>query len=703
MVDRWARGGLCMALTMSGAMSAALAQEVVDVRLTGERQTQTVLAIARVGQSEKVLVQKDQTFESIVQTKCGVVHPAYVQAFASLNGLTNGAAVANLTADATYEFPACAQAPLAESIPIAPKQKSLKSILEKAGAVGIDVSKLDGFQPIGALPSLNTEVDYEAVLKSEGRSGQMALENFVGRANAQMLAVLNPDLSPRNMTPGEALVIPGQAPTWTSISLKAGVSADEAKTQIEEAIKADKGKAEVTEVVTANLISGVGGYGVGYCPGPHPSWPYSIDTLLDVRRANDSARPDGVYPRPVKILILDTGFDGAIMTQDSIPRDRIADVLGPVPPNPFRTKLGVNLADNQMTAMPPPGLANRLHGSEVAVMALGGRHALKSRELGGIPIQVAFASVATQTPNLNARAIGKAIGFAKRNDIAVINVSLMATAELAEFETYLKTGEDVLMVAAAGNDRQEFGGTTPTWPGGNGGALSHAQGGNVITVGSHDQSGAISPFSRFGGEYVDLLAPGCLMPTFTAGAEGGPAVDVEREGTSFSAPLVSNIAAQLISEGVEVAFVKNRILASVDVDAELEDVVYSRGRLNLRKALSVWRDVVEYHEGAEDGPVEIKTGFVLRPGKILKPCTSDVEVGRLMKLSFTQRGGEPKKAHVWLRPEPSHDPGRMTRKALCTAQNLAGQKITLIEDGTRSRIDIPLSHLIDFVPAFLGP
>lgn len=140
--------------------------------------------------------------------------------------------------------------------------------------------------------------------------------------------------------------------------------------------------------------------------------------------------------------------------------------------------------------------------------------------------------------------------------------------------------EDVLVVAAAGND---------------GCACIHlpAAAPNALVVGAMDGDGQPSSFSNYGKEYRahGILAPGENVPAANPG--GGVAL---RSGTSYAAPIVSGVAALLMSRELR----QGRRIRSSDVcEVLLESAINCetnptrdcdrlfRGRLNIPGAIQL--------------------------------------------------------------------------------------------------------------------
>ena len=137
----------------------------------------------------------------------------------------------------------------------------------------------------------------------------------------------------------------------------------------------------------------------------------------------------------------------------------------------------------------------------------------------------------------------------------------------------------VLVVAAAGNGGQDM----DNLPGGEimiPAGLPHE---NILAVGASTDRDRIAEFSNYG-ESLDLFAPGQEILT-TAGV--GLPQYVYIDGTSFAAPIVSGVAALLLSHdpGIEHAELIARITAFTDKPGALNGLGAS-GRVNAAKTLN---------------------------------------------------------------------------------------------------------------------
>jgi hypothetical protein len=265
------------------------------------------------------------------------------------------------------------------------------------------------------------------------------------------------------------------------------------------------------------------------------------------------------------------------------------------------------------------------HGTRVGTLVVGGKAWLDAvTAYDPLPARlkiVNFARIEDGLP-VDAANLGPAITYLLHHQAKVINMSLASEQAVQALDGNSST----LFVVAAGNN--DAGGRDlkgeDVWPAKSGGRKL----GNVLTVGSHNDGDGRgwARFSNYSETYVDLLAPGCSVPTLDVTGK-----QVRENGTSISTALVTFAASLVASLGeIDPRNVKNRLLVSVDVDRALTSRSWSSGRLNMVKAISLSNDVIER---LDDAPYEF--GHLEHAvGDLAKFCDDAVVQGRLQTRSI---------------------------------------------------------------------
>jgi len=120
---------------------------------------------------------------------------------------------------------------------------------------------------------------------------------------------------------------------------------------------------------------------------------------------------------------------------------------------------------------------------------------------------------------------------------------------------------------------------------------------NLIAVGSSTQNDTKYSTSGYGQTSVDLFAPGDNIYTTTYGtnSQGIKNCYSYATGTSFATPLVSGVAALMLSVNGSLtpSELKTLILGAVDEVAALEDLCVSGGRLNAYEAVAAAQNALK--------------------------------------------------------------------------------------------------------------
>ena len=200
---------------------------------------------------------------------------------------------------------------------------------------------------------------------------------------------------------------------------------------------------------------------------------------------------------------------------------------------------------------------NRLHGTYVAMVALGGLSFLPLVDTFGLDLELGPLNVFKEDPrfceqdgvrvscprySIRSEALLNVIRAAR--DIgAIVNLSVGRASPIASIESELGRDDRVLFVSAAGNDGVDLSldGARREYPAQYGGDAP-----NLVTVAALDGE-RLAGFSNFGANHVDIAAPGCNQRVLEYRADGDVLTERFVAGTSFAAPWVSFTAALLKS------------------------------------------------------------------------------------------------------------------------------------------------------------
>ncbi len=172
------------------------------------------------------------------------------------------------------------------------------------------------------------------------------------------------------------------------------------------------------------------------------------------------------------------------------------------------------------------------------------------------------------------------IYYAIENGAHIINLSVGFQKESKVMQKALQAAVDsgVIVVSAAGNSGQQLSNNYFITPAG----YAYSQRGH-ISVGSTNESGALSAFSNFGAGWVEIAAPG----TNIMGAVLNNKYET-KSGTSASAPLIAGAAALLVhqkintGQGYTAGDIEDFLLENSIKDAKLTSQILKGHRLNLK-------------------------------------------------------------------------------------------------------------------------
>lgn len=666
------------------AVGAGNKPNAVDVTTTNSLAPEFIRAVADIGQPAEITLAKGETVRGLIEARCGLVTPAYLEAFLEKNREAAPSAMdlEHPSPGARYTFPFC----MAPSTTRTPVTSSIEEIYS-AQSLSLDSRSLEasrGGQAVEGRP-----LETLRAFQNDAQAGSN--RGFLSTELARKFLKDNPGVQPRSIQEGARVTAVGIEATAT-VPLKLGVTGAAAQTTLSEAGTS----ATINQAKTASLI-GDEVLRPHECDGVVAGeWPFRNDQLATaLRKFETLATRKLVEPSSVKVMTLDTGYDPAF----GLPAfdETSFGYLRGAGAEDQMDRIGLN-ATNSSDAYPPDDLGARQHGGEVAATILGGTYLPRVAPFLSKP-RVAFVSIAaldaSGTPYLDIGAIGQAVLIAKRSEVKIINASVSAQDRPESFLKTIADDTERLIVAAAGNSRseQEFDGDNDPWPGSMGGAADNASSGVVVSVGGHDPTGRVLPFSRYGPE-VDLLAPGCLIPTYTL--SDGKVTSAERNGTSFAAPLVSLVAAQLARAGMTPRQIKDRLIVSADVSESVQDKSYSGGILDAERALSIWEDVVVYDQLNADGSTTRKTVSGMLDSKFgsISICGRNFEhrVLRKLELSEAAAPGRPNMWRGWVRKK------NLERIEACAQSDTAvdGDPLSVQISGTNQKQLIPVASIRSF-------
>jgi hypothetical protein len=635
-----------------------------------------IKGLAEVGAPQIVLFPKGTDVAQFVAEKCGrpssnfKIHPTFEKILLERNaGLSHGD-LDSLPEQKALEIPSCGKFIEDVTLP-APKgvEKLTKDLLLPFDTgvfvrVVTDRALRRVVQQNYASALTDNSTNYDTAWKSICSSTPNASlpGDIASCRNAIQIAAINPQITKPNQV--KEVTVPARAQLATAgvdaepkdvrIALRSGVQEDTVRAAIPQLQNFEGQLKFVTEVEDVERF---GESCSKAAERKGDSWPYSVRDFLRVASLN-GINQDSEGRR---ILIVDTGFDFS----DPIRTDSTGLVFDSsyfhrlnqmVDPDPQRDKnedgvkgnggwAGVNLSgvSGRTSSATSIVFNHRSHGLSVAALALGGRPLEELRRVVHLPMRLGFASLValdTLNPIINTGHIEKALKFAAAagNEFNVVNLSLSSTDRIPGWDDIVSNkGKGRVFVVAAGNDGNKLTGKDAVWPAAFGGksAPLDTTSGAVVSVGAHDADGNLALFSNKG-MAVDVLAPGCSIPSYELRLDSdGRAMGIvpqNETGTSFSAPLVSFVAALLMNSpklSGRPGLVKARIQMASDYNWALRDDVYSSGILDVAKALSVDNDVLEL-SGLSDGKSRnIRYGTVLNRSAI-----GEVECRPRDKLGF---------------------------------------------------------------------
>jgi subtilisin family serine protease len=171
-----------------------------------------------------------------------------------------------------------------------------------------------------------------------------------------------------------------------------------------------------------------------------------------------------------------------------------------------------------------------------------------------------------------------ALNYAIDNHADIINASFSGKRDSRTMREAIRAAESegIVVAAAAGNDTNDND-IVPYYPASYGFS-------NVIAIAATTRNDTLANYSNFGGNSVDLAAPGEEVYSTLPGDQYGV-----MSGTSMAAPHVAGAAALLLSQNPSLTpdQIRTLVMAGVDPVANLATMVESGGRLNVRTSLDL--------------------------------------------------------------------------------------------------------------------
>jgi subtilisin family serine protease len=336
------------------------------------------------------------------------------------------------------------------------------------------------------------------------------------------------------------------------------------------------------------------------------------------------------------------------------------------------------------------------HGTRMTAIALGGVNFVRSLSPTETPLVT--ARIVNFSATVHAGLVSpvffpEAVHYLVRgleSQAHILNVSLSSQSDIRPIRNAIHSHPEVLFVVAAGNNLAggEDLSRVAEYPARLSG--NHDFASNLVTVASHAPTGRHAQHSNWGVN-VDLHAPGCAVETVHI--DGSV---VTETGTSVATAIVSFTAGLVRALGgsrMPPEKIRQRLIASSDMNSALEELNWTTGRLNVAKAISLTHDVVE-----TAGASTYVFGHLQDRNKLRTFCSEEhlrVGLDRIVKVRPNLKGvGNRLTIEYWVESPPR------VAKVRCTQQH-DDDSIGVLITESGSKDGPPLSDVVDIVPASL--
>lgn len=574
-----------LAVLLTALLPTPLSAQDISVRSGMHVSDQAEIELDRIAEPVTITLLPGVDPLAAAKELCGSTSPTYRKLLTAANP---PGTLAISDARRTVKFPACFVVSRNLSVPVI-KGETLKSFADRT--VGLSgkrtVSNLLRWNmPLGDLKKSASGVDASAMILDVDAFSALTVPNATQPAiySLRPEAAQNPQTAVEGLREASNLVAaPEQVDLKDELWLESNIPAPGIAVPC---------TAASTRVTAAN-------------------WPFDAAALREALLRNDRHRQrvtgdaaldktilavadngiDGfgtLFPKPLfKLNLIDSSENGVDEDQNDFPDD----VYG----------TSVMMRGRQPIVL---GGKDPWHGTHMTGLAVGGLAFRQATEaIGAQPVQrlqlIAIGMVQQKTSPTAAGinlvsypmpndAVNEAFDYARKRQAHILSLSV-STPEKQTILFGKLSGQEILLVAAAGNWATRFSTGSLRYPAAFGGVPSMIMPVPVVSVAAHDSNGCLASFSGRGERNVDLAAPGTDLLSNDVGGATRIA-----SGTSQATAITAFAAALVRAEGVHDPMrVKFRLIASADPQPGLEGHVFARGSLNIRNAISRYDDILQ--------------------------------------------------------------------------------------------------------------